>query len=110
MADVESSFSVPLESVALRSNRVVISGGYTFAAVTTSYNYTYYQKTSSTDSSFIPDGDYVREGITEVMTNYYSFLKTSEAGIKARTFTITGGDDAENPAFITWLVANAIKQ
>lgn len=37
-------------------------------------------------------------------------LKTSDDGLKLRTFTITGGDDAENPDLIAWLEANATKQ
>lgn len=36
--------------------------------------------------------------------------KTTERGIALRTVTITGGSDATNSDFITWLKANATKQ
>lgn len=51
------------------------------------------------------DGDYVT--LMTSGTTLTGHLKSSENGLLARTLTITGGDDAEDPDLIAWLEANA---
>lgn len=68
----------------------------------------YYTNGDTTQEGFLIGADY--EYITPHFNGFPTIAgihKTSETGIKLRTFTITGGEDVANADLIEWLEANA---
>lgn len=74
---------------------------FTLTSANTGYSYYY---TGSKDST---NGTYIRAIVNGAHNN--QFEKNSEKGIKARTITISGGDDSANADAIAFFETNAVQ-